>query len=648
MGGVRKLASSPRDKETATLSPEQQAICNHIWKSKDHVIMVEGSAGAGKTHAMRCTIPGIDLPGVFLAPSASASRGTLREEGFANADTIARFNSDPGFREQARNGYIYIDEAPLAGLGDVEAVFHHASELNARVILQGDRKQMPSVQRGNLFPILDRFAGLPIGRLRENRRQKTAGYKAAVNAVAAGQVLKGHDILAGMGCVVQTDSNAPLVEEYMAARAAGKSVLVVAPTHVEKDEITSEIRERLREAGTLGEDTVVDRLIPLAWTDAEKGDVNRFSEDLVVQFIRNSGPFRAGQRITPAELAAHNETPVGKRRKLPDPIPPQHYAVYARGKIAIAPGDTVRVTAGGKVGGHRLDTGSEYTVARVTKGVVELSNGWKLDGFPHFGHGYTGTAYHAQGKTVDRVLIAMGHESRGAMNCAQYYVSVSRGKESAKIFTSLPEEELREAIVKQSQGKTATELMEPGKQPKMRERFLKMMARRVREKYQGLARPSRGGYTVHRSRPGSSKMSKDTAGESYDKLLATVTKQPPRPSPPPIAESADGEDLGPCVSRPGEQVHNLPARPQRRGAGAVFPIRPHGRQERLRADRFAVLFAANEGWKIVVEGTNLWRVYNHICQHRLEWIRKADRGFDPGDGQPFITAISVVEVKDKT
>ena len=74
--------------------------------------MVEGDAGTGKTHTMRRTIPGIDRPGVFLAPSASASRGTLRDQGFPNADTIARVNCDAGFREQARNGYVYIDERP--------------------------------------------------------------------------------------------------------------------------------------------------------------------------------------------------------------------------------------------------------------------------------------------------------------------------------------------------------------------------------------------------------------------------------------------------------------------------------------------------------------------------------------------------------
>ena len=76
--------------ELARLSADQRAVVRHIWASTDQVIAIEGDAGTGKTEAMKVTIPGIDRPGVFLAPSASASRGTLREKGFANADTLRR------------------------------------------------------------------------------------------------------------------------------------------------------------------------------------------------------------------------------------------------------------------------------------------------------------------------------------------------------------------------------------------------------------------------------------------------------------------------------------------------------------------------------------------------------------------------------
>ena len=71
-------------------------------------------------------------------------------------------------------------------------------------MLQGDRKQHKSVQRGNLFDVLDRYAGLPIGRLTKNWRQQNKDYKAAVDAIARGDIRDGYDMLAQQGLVKQT------------------------------------------------------------------------------------------------------------------------------------------------------------------------------------------------------------------------------------------------------------------------------------------------------------------------------------------------------------------------------------------------------------------------------------------------------------
>ena len=79
--------------------------------------------------------------------------------------------------------------------------------------------------------------------------------------------------------------------------------------------------------------------------------------------------------------------------------------------------------------------------------------------FGHLAYGYTSTSHASQGRTVDRVLIAMGHESVPAMNAEQFYVSVSRGRERATIYTDLSPATLRQAIQKHDARKSATELM---------------------------------------------------------------------------------------------------------------------------------------------------------------------------------------------
>ena len=68
-------------------------------------------------------------------------------------------------------------------------------------------------------------------------------------------------------------------------------------------------------------------------------------------------------------------------------------------------------------------------------------------------------------------LIAMGGESLPAINAQQFYVSVSRGRERATIFTDLSKEALTEAIKKTDTRQSATELLgEKTKPRRLRDR----------------------------------------------------------------------------------------------------------------------------------------------------------------------------------
>ncbi len=492
---IRESASSARHAEgtghvtsdLATLSVEQQAIARHVWESPDRVIMIRGGAGTGKTRAMKTIIEGIDRPVVVLAPSAEASRKVLRDEGFAEADTVARFLIDEKFQQKAKGGVIWIDEAGLLGIRQVAQVFEIAKELGARVVLQGDKKQHASVERGATLRVLEEFAGLPVAELKDIRRQH-GRYKEAVASLANGKMLAGFDRLNIMGWVKETpavDHNKPLVDDYMAGLNAGKEMLVVAPTHIEGDQITAEIRERLKEREIVGkEGKQVETLVPLRWTDAEKGDVARYEGTEVMQFHRNSGTFRAGDRLRAVEWKD------GDRYKSP-----AHFSVYSQGQIEVAAGDTIRITANGKTmdDKHKLNNGAAYQVKGFTKdGDIVLQNGWTIaKDFGHIAHGYVTTSHGSQGKTVDRVLIAMGNESLGAINAEQFYVSVSRGRESAKIYSDMSATTLREAILRSDVRKSATELMgnaEPSAEPKPkpnRDRRKKFMER-VRDTFDEL------------------------------------------------------------------------------------------------------------------------------------------------------------------
>jgi conjugative relaxase-like TrwC/TraI family protein len=476
---VQNLAvnTSGKHDNIATLSPEQQAICDHVWNSPDRVILIRGAAGTGKTHTMKATLAGIDRPVAILAPSVDASRGVLRRDGFADADTVAAFLGNQDWQASIKGGVIYVDEAGMLPIKDLSRLVDVAKEQDARIILQGDPKQHKSVSRhGNMFNVLQQFAGLPVAELREIRRQ-SGRYRDAVAAIESGDTLKGHDIFKDLGWIETVSDDKKLVDDFMKATTAGKSTLVLAPTHVEGDAITAEIRLRLRADGKLGDEKEVDRLIPLNWTNAQKEDVASYDGTEVVQFFKNSGQYKAGDVVSAVDLR------LGRCH-------PEHFAVYTPGKLTVAVGDVIRTTANVMADGHKIDNGSYLTVTGFGKDGIEvvtaIGNKRTITS-RHINHGYVATSMGGQGKTVDQVFAAMGSESLPAVKMEQFYVDLSRARHKATIYTDLAADSLREAIQRQDERKSATELMKP-----VQKNPIQKLLRKARERFKRLREPAVG------------------------------------------------------------------------------------------------------------------------------------------------------------
>lgn len=125
-------------------------------------------------------------------------------------------------------------------------------------------------------------------------------------------------------------------------------------------------------------------------------------------------------------------------------------------------GDVIRITANGKTldGKHKLNNGAQYTVAGFTDaGHIRLDNGWVVGkDFGHLAHGYAVTSHASQGKTVDRVLIAQGSQSLPASSVEQFYVSVSRGRQQATVYTD-DKAALLDAVRREDTRMLATDLV---------------------------------------------------------------------------------------------------------------------------------------------------------------------------------------------
>jgi conjugative relaxase-like TrwC/TraI family protein len=456
-GTCRPLAPGKADGLDG-LSAEQKAAVRHVWDSSDRVMLIRGGAGTGKTTMMAPALAKLGAPAVLLAPSSDASRGQLRKEGFHDANTVAAFLGEEKMQEQARGGIIWIDEAGLLPVKDLDRVCELAKELDARIVLQGDPRQHRSVQRhGNMLTVLEEYAGLPVAKLSTIQRQK-GDYAQAVAAIRDGDVKKGDAILRKLGWVVEGQGHDALVAQYARAieekkpDGERKTVLVVDPTHKDGDALSEKLRGVRKAKGLIvGAEKSFPQLTALGWTDAQKGDPAQYAGDEIVQFFRNSGKIKAGQRMNAAELLPQ----LGE-------VNPQHFAVYQAGEVKLAEGDTIRVTTNGRdlTGKHRVDNGRIDTVRGFTPGGdLVLSNGWVLGkDFAHVKHGLVQTSPATQSKTDDIVLAAMNKASLGAMGAEQAYVTVSRGRERGMIFTDLPRDELLKAVARGDGRMSATEL----------------------------------------------------------------------------------------------------------------------------------------------------------------------------------------------
>src|SRR5207302_11059520 len=135
----------------ARLSPSQRAAVEAILRSRDRVMGLQGTAGAGKT-----TAPAI--------VRNVAERGRYRVEGLAPTSRAAQQLEEAGIRAStlqhllaqgppAGGGapHLYVlDESSLASTTQIAALFHRL-RAHDRVLLVGDTRQHQAVEAGRPF-----------------------------------------------------------------------------------------------------------------------------------------------------------------------------------------------------------------------------------------------------------------------------------------------------------------------------------------------------------------------------------------------------------------------------------------------------------------------------------------------------------------
>lgn len=434
------------------LEGQQADAIRHVLTTPHRVSIIRGAAGSGKTTLMREAVEHIQAAGkkvMVVAPSSEASRGVLRQEGFQDATTVAQLLLDENKQLDLRGQVLWVDEAGLLGTQDMTKLLEITTQQNARIILGGDTRQHASVVRGDALRILNTVGGIQTAEVSKIYRQKDAAYRRVVENLSTGAVAHAFQQLDEIGFIQEVDPKNPneeLVKDYLQAVRGGKSVLVVTPTHQQRDEVTKAIREKLQSAGLLGKKEIkANRLTNLNFTQAQKSDWRNLQPGQRIQFTQNVPGIKRGSLWT-VESASDKGVFMYNEHYQHVPLPLDksgHFELYRHSEMHLAKGDQIRITHNGfDQQKTRLNNGQLLEVIGLGKhGEVRLRNAiskvdYQLDqSYGHWTHAYCLTSHASQGKTVDKVLISQPAATFPGTDAKQFYVSVSRGRQRARIYT---------------------------------------------------------------------------------------------------------------------------------------------------------------------------------------------------------------------
>lgn len=463
---------------------DQREATRILLTSTAAIVGVQGFAGTAKTTTVLSTYAEAAHSAGFkimaLAPSASAAQ-TLGDALGLPAQTVARHltvqEGETASRKDGQEIWL-VDEASLLSAKDTARLLTAAEVNQSRVVLVGDTKQLGSVGAGAAFGQLQ-AAGMETAKLTEIVRQTNALTLEAVEASLAGQARKALDALdRGGGRVLNAstpEARRDLIAQTYADLSAEerKRTLVIDPSREGREELTAAIRSALVERGDLGAQAVkFDALVSKDLTKAEGklatsfdiGDVVIFNKRLEAKGIERGSAFTV-RGINDANGVVNLEAANG--RKL-DWTPGQwgQADAFIKAPQELRAGDRIEFSrndhAAGRANGGQaevisVDNSSQSAKIRDHRGssaTLDLNSTRDT----HIRHAVVSTAYSAQGKTADRVIIHAESHRSNLIDQSTIYVGISRARTEAVLVTDDRDKLIRGLQERSGEKSTAIEV----------------------------------------------------------------------------------------------------------------------------------------------------------------------------------------------
>jgi conjugative relaxase-like TrwC/TraI family protein len=443
-----RIATEDRHPE---LNTSQRQAVDEIFLSRETVVGLDGIAGAGKTTTLSVIREGAEAEGYRVEGFAPTSRAAqkLGEAGMETS-TLQKHLVRGQQPDTGEKRLYVLDESSLASTRQVHE-FVNRLYPSDRVLLVGDRRQHEAVEAGRPFAQLQ-DAGMKTVKLEEIVRQKDPELKQVVEQLAQGEVQEAIQNLDRQGRVHEIQGHderiAALAKEYA---KSPENTLVVSPDNHSRMEINHRIRAELQRSGLVSsQEHCIRTLVPRqdltgadrTWAERyEVGDVLRYSRASKETAI-GKGEYAQVKSIDAPRNRLTVQLQDGTQRTY-DPRRQQGVSVFRDEMRSFSVGDRIQFTAPAndlRIANRELGT---------IKSIDEDGRLWlRMDGgraveldppkHPHLDHGYAMTSHSSQGQTADRVLIHVDTElgPKDLLNSRMAYVSVSRGRYDAQIYTN--------------------------------------------------------------------------------------------------------------------------------------------------------------------------------------------------------------------
>jgi conjugative relaxase-like TrwC/TraI family protein len=454
------------------LNEDQRRLVYEALNTRDQIFGIQGGAGTGKTTALSAVRELAEEQGYRaygLGPTSRASK-ELRQAGVDSETLQAYLTRGQQPAEDSRPRLFFVDESSLAS-GKQMHDFLQTLHAHDRVLLIGDTRQHQSVEAGRIFAELQ-DAGMNTIRLEKIVRQKDEGLRQVVEAMAAGKILEGVDLLTSQNRVHSVEHRQERFEAIARAYAAApEGTLVISPDNKSRQEINTAIRSQLREAGRLPEDAyrVAILINRQDLTAEDRGIASSYHVGDSVRYLRGSEALGVAPKSYATVISVDSEQneitvkAADGHTVTYDPSRLKGVSIYEPEMRGFAEGDRVQFTAPWRdraVSNRDLGTITyldDYGNIRVALDGSDRTVGWNLNENKHLDYAYAMTSHSSQGATVDQVLIHIDtsdSRSRGLIDETLAYVATSRPRYDAEIFTD-NEQQLGLALSRSHENATA-------------------------------------------------------------------------------------------------------------------------------------------------------------------------------------------------